>query len=110
MPFCPKCGKEVSSEATYCFNCGQSLAKIQSVPIESKTPEAPTIKKEVPPPPKTHSTRNFAIVALVVIVVVAAMVVFLYDPNIFSNLGSSNAPRVSIQTIDSNPQAYVGKM
>ena len=25
MPFCPKCGKEVSPEASYCTSCGASL-------------------------------------------------------------------------------------
>ena len=46
MPFCPKCGKEVGAEAEYCYYCGQSLPKIQSVPFEPQIPETSAIKDE----------------------------------------------------------------
>lgn len=94
MPFCPKCGKEISSEATYCYYCGESLPKVQSVPAE-KAPEAPTIKKEVPPPPKTHKTRNIAIIALVLIVVIAFVAVH-YSGTIF-NMYAQTQEQISLQ-------------
>jgi hypothetical protein len=109
MPFCPKCGKEVSSEAAYCYYCGQSLPKIQSVPIEPKISEVPKIEKEVPPPPKTVKTRNFAIIALVLIVVIVFAGVYfgtsflnksnLFFPTTFQNVVVQGDPSQSVYTI-----------
>lgn len=41
MPFCPKCGKEVTSEASYCPSCGASLkvVKVEKDVLHDKVSE-----------------------------------------------------------------------
>lgn len=40
MPFCPKCGKEVSAEASYCPSCGASLTGVDKDLLREKIAEA----------------------------------------------------------------------
>lgn len=42
MPYCPKCGKEVPTEAKFCANCGTGLqAAVAPAPPSAYTPPSP---------------------------------------------------------------------
>ena len=45
MPYCPKCGKEVSADAKFCANCGATLA------VAGPAPSLPPPSGYVPPSP-----------------------------------------------------------
>jgi len=56
MPFCSKCGKEVSEEDEFCYNCGKGLAKNQpnqKIPVTATEP----VSKEVPQKGLTKGAR-----------------------------------------------------
>jgi ribosomal protein L40E len=47
MPFCPKCGAEVSDEAQFCPKCGSSLREMRVIrPREEKEEKAEKAEKE----------------------------------------------------------------
>jgi uncharacterized RDD family membrane protein YckC len=46
MPYCPKCGKEIRSDAIFCTNCGTTLEIGAASP-----PSAPTPSGYIPPSP-----------------------------------------------------------
>lgn len=84
MPFCPKCGKEVSSGATFCFYCGELLPKVQpsseAKPIPTSQPVPASPPKPMPeesPLPTSHRTRN-VVIAIALIVIAAAVVIVAY--------------------------------
>jgi len=68
MPYCPKCGREVSPEDSFCRNCGTSL-----VPVVQYPPTHPVVA----PPPK-RSRRKF-IGAVVGISALALLGFFAYQ-------------------------------
>ncbi len=70
MPYCPKCGKEVPSDAKFCTNCGATLG----VP----TAAAPPSPAYIPPSPLADlGSRIIAgIVDYIIIGIIAAVISF----------------------------------
>jgi len=76
MPYCPKCGNEVPSDAKFCTNCGAALGAVTPAP-------APTPSGYVPPSPLADlGSRIIAgIVDYVIIGIIAAVLsIFLLAP------------------------------
>lgn len=72
MPFCNKCGTEVSEDAAFCGNCG--------APISSTTQNVPP---SVPPPPQQASssiTPNIAAVLSYVLGFITGIIFLVLDP------------------------------
>ncbi len=64
MPFCPACGKEVSTDFRACPNCGQLLQPVSESPPAVPTPQPVAL------PPTHHRRRNIIITVVVVLLVV----------------------------------------
>src|SRR5512147_2384467 len=74
---CPRCGMANQPDATFCGNCGASLASV------------PTGPGSMPPGSRGSGNRKTLLVFVVVIVVVVALVAVAIAAGLFKGSGSS---------------------
>ena len=69
MPFCPKCGKEVGIDTTFCPSCGFNLKS----PSAQTSPMAPVAPPPTASKPKSNLMRNLGILVVVVVLVIIVL-------------------------------------
>lgn len=50
MPYCPKCGKQVSETDAFCLNCGERLKPVETAPVPPAAPRIGWTPSGAPPP------------------------------------------------------------